>query len=88
MTYQIIVRPDLEKKFRKIQKRNKEQLEQVLKKTEEISKNPHHYKNLKAPMNHLRRVHIDSHFVLIFSVNEKSKSITLEDFAHHDEAYQ
>ena len=31
-------------------------------------------------MNHLKRVHIDKHFVLVFSVDEEKKTATFEDY--------
>jgi YafQ family addiction module toxin component len=62
-------------------------LEIINKKVSEILEDPYRYKPLKAPMQHMRRVHIAGSFVLIFSINEKAKTVILEDFAHHDEAY-
>jgi mRNA-degrading endonuclease RelE of RelBE toxin-antitoxin system len=37
-------------------------------------------------MSGLSRVHI-GHFVLSFSIDEESKTVMLEDFEHHDNAY-
>ena len=84
--YNLIIREELDSKFEKLAKKNKKQLEIILNKADEILENPHRY-NLKAPMNHFRRVHIDKHFVLIFSVDEESKTVTLEDYDHHDNIY-
>jgi YafQ family addiction module toxin component len=85
--YNLIIREELDSKFEKLAKKNKKQLEIILNKADEILENPHRYKNLKAPMNHFRRIHIDKHFVLIFSVDEESKTVTLEDYDHHDNIY-
>ena len=85
--YNLIIREELDSKFEKLAKKNKKQLEIILNKADEILENPHRYKNLKALMNHFRRVHIDKHFVLIFSVDEESKTVTLEDYDHHDNIY-
>ncbi|MEM2131407.1 MAG: hypothetical protein QXR96_02705 [Candidatus Woesearchaeota archaeon] len=85
--YSLEVRKGVEKKFHKLAKRNSKQLEIINKKIEEIRQNPNFYKNLKAPMQNLKRVHIDKSFVLIFSVNEKTKTIIIEDFDHHDNIY-
>ena len=85
--YNLIIREELDSKFEKLAKKNKKQLEIILNKADEILENPHRYKNLKAPMNHFRRVHIDKHFVLIFSVDEESKTVTLEDYDHHGNIY-
>jgi mRNA-degrading endonuclease RelE of RelBE toxin-antitoxin system len=59
-----------------------------MRKADEILRNPHRYKNLRAPLQRLKRVHIDSSFVLTFSVNETRRRIVLEDFEHHDRVYQ
>jgi mRNA-degrading endonuclease RelE of RelBE toxin-antitoxin system len=39
-------------------------------------------------MNMWKRVHIDKHFVLAFSVNDENNTVTLEDYAHQDEIYK
>ncbi len=85
--YTLIIREELDSKFEKLAKKNKKQLGIILNKVDEILKNPHRYKNLKAPMNHLKRVRIDKHFVLVFSIDEESKTITLEDYDLHDNIY-
>ncbi|MCK4364513.1 MAG: hypothetical protein KAW45_00515 [Thermoplasmatales archaeon] len=64
------------------------QAENIAKKTEEIIKNPNRYKNLKAPLNNCKRVHIDKHFVLTFSIDEETKTVVLEDYEHHDKIYK
>jgi len=58
-----------------------------MKKIEEVVKNPQHYKNLRTPLQEFKRVHIDNHFVLLFSVDENKKLITLQYFDHHDNIY-
>ena len=68
--------------------KNKKQVEIVLRKAEEIIKDPYRYKNLRTPLNNWKRVHIDKHFVLTFSVDENSKTVTLEDYDHHDNIYK
>jgi len=86
--YILEIRPSLKKKLEKIGKKNPKQAEIIAKKSEEIVNNPHRYKNLKAPLQHWKRVHIDRHFVLTFSVNENSKTVILEDYDHHDKIYK
>ncbi len=88
MSYSLIVDPALDKVLNKLFKKNRKQYEMIMKKAEEIIENPHHYKNLRAPMQRYKRVHIDDHFVLIFSVEEETKTVTLEEFDHHDEIYE
>ncbi|MBW2995557.1 type II toxin-antitoxin system RelE/ParE family toxin [Candidatus Woesearchaeota archaeon] len=85
--YSIINSPHIDKIFLKLSKKNPKQMEIIAKKVEEIAENPNRYKNLRAPLNEFKRVHIDKHFVLIFSIDENSNTITLEDFDRHDNIY-
>ena len=85
--YNLKIKPDLEKTLQKLTKKNKKQVEIILRKVDEILENPHRYKNLRAPLNDWKRVHVDKHFVLTFSIDEESKSVTLEDYEHHDNIY-
>jgi YafQ family addiction module toxin component len=86
--YTLHTRPRLDKIFRQLEKKNPKQLEIIFKKVEELVLDPHRYKNLRWPLNHWKRVHIDKHFVLTFSIDEKTKTITLEDYNHHDKIYR
>jgi YafQ family addiction module toxin component len=74
--------------FLKLAKKNPKQLEIINKKINEIRENPQHYKNLKKPLQHLKRVHIDNNFVMLFSVDETSKTVIIEDYDHHDNIYK
>lgn len=85
--YQYEFRETVEKILQKLAKKNPKQLAIIEKKIEEIVHNPHHYKNLRAPLQHLKRVHIDKSFVLVFSVDETTKTIIIEDYDHHDNIY-
>jgi len=87
MTYNLEIRANLYRLFKKMEKRERQKLEIINKKVKEIIEDPHRYKPLKVPMQHMRRVHIAGSFILIFSINEKTETVILEDFAHHDEAY-
>lgn len=86
--YTLKIKPGLEKTLKKLAKKNRVQLEIVFKKVDEILTDPHRYKNLRTPLNDWKRVHVDKHFVLLFSVDEESKSVTLEDYDHHDNIYK
>ncbi len=86
--FSLEIRNNLYRLFNKMEKRDRQKLEIINKKVKEIIDNPYRYKPLKAPMQHMRRVHIAGSFVLIFSINENTKTIVLEEFAHHDEAYR
>jgi YafQ family addiction module toxin component len=85
--YSLEIRKSVEKTFHKLAKKNPKQLAIIEKKVQEILENPSHFKNLRAPMQHLKRVHIDKSFVLVFSVNDDAKTVILEDYDHHDNIY-
>ena len=82
--YDFEIRKSVEKIFFKIAKKNPKKLEIIYDKIEEIILNPHHFKNLRHPLQHLKRVHIDKSFVLVFSINEANKVIIIEDYDPHD----
>ena len=86
--YILQIKPSLKKKLEKLAKKNPKQAEIIAKKSEEILENPQHYKNLRAPLQHWKRVHIDKSFILTFSVDENNKTVTLEDYDHHDKIYK
>jgi YafQ family addiction module toxin component len=86
--YELAIKPSLDKKLGKIAKKDPQRFEAIVKKAEEIVGNPHHYKNLRSPLQHLKRVHIDASFVLTFSVDENAKKVILEDIDHHDNIYR
>ena len=71
-------------------KKDKKRYVILLKKMEEILScdDVTHYKNLRAPLQHLKRIHIDSHFVLVFRFDESTDSILFYDFDHHDNIYK
>ncbi len=46
------------------------------------------YSLFTKPELDLKEVHIDTQFVLTFSVNESAKTITFEDFDHHDKIFK
>ena len=86
--YDYELRVSVEKIFNKLAKRNPKQLEIIYSKIEEIRDNPNRYKNLKSPLHHLKRVHIDKSFVMVFSVDENKKLVIIEDYDHHDNIYK
>jgi YafQ family addiction module toxin component len=85
--YLISVREHVEKAFERLAKKNPKQLEIIKNKLAEIVENPHRYKPLRQPMQNKRRIHVDKSFVLIYSIDESSKTIVLEEYDHHDNIY-
>ena len=86
--YIIDIRPTLKKKLVKLALKSPMQAEIIVKKSEEIIKDPHRYKSLRHPLNNFKRVHIDKHFVLTFSIDEETQTVILEDYDHHDKIYR
>jgi YafQ family addiction module toxin component len=80
----------LKKILQRLFKKDKVRYEAVLKKMEEVinSEDPDHYKNLSYELNEFKRVHVDSHFVLVFKFDKKNKLIRFEDLDHHDNIYK
>jgi YafQ family addiction module toxin component len=85
--YKLLIKGKLSKELRKLNKKNHVLFEAVFKKADEICINPQHYKNINYPLNKYKRVHIDSNFVLCFSVDEKEQTVTLVKLANHKDAY-
>ena len=86
--YSYELRKSVEKIFFKLAKKNSKQLMIIEKKIQEIRENPQHYKNLRKPLQHLKRVHIDKSFVMVFSVDENKKHIIIENYDHNDNIYK
>ncbi len=85
--YKLSVKESLDRKLKKLRKRDRELLLSIDKKVKEIVKDPYRFKPLKKPMQNKRRVHVGGPFVLIYEVNEKKKIVTLVEFDHHDKIY-
>jgi mRNA-degrading endonuclease RelE of RelBE toxin-antitoxin system len=82
----------LKLRIRKLLKKDNKKVVIINKKIREIINNDFktidRYKNLKYHLKHLKRVHIDKHFVLTFQVFPKKNYILFTDFDHHDNVYK
>lgn len=87
--YNYNITPTLRNILKKLSKKDKGRYEQIINKIEEIINcaDADHYKNLRRPLQHLKGVHIN-HFVLVFSVEKSSKTLTFENYDHHDNIYK
>ena len=85
--YTIAIKPNVDKIFTKLKKKNPKQLLIIFKKIEQIVENPYHFKPLKGDMHGARRVHIDKSFILIYEIDEKNNIIRILDYDHHDRIY-
>lgn len=86
--YDLEIKEEVDRIFAKLTKKNPHQLHIIDKKVKEIREEPFGYKFLRKPLQGFNRVHIDTHFVLIFKVDHQRKVVELWYFAHHDEVYQ
>lgn len=86
--YKLAIKESLDKKFKKLQKKDKEILRLIDRKVQDILVDPYRFKPLRKPMENKRRVHVGGSFVLVYEVNEKEKLVTLLDFDHHDNVYE
>lgn len=86
--YNIEIREHIFAILKKLQRKNKKQLEIINKKLKQILDNPYQFKPLKSPLQNIRRVHIDKSFVLLYSIDESRKVVILENYDHHDNIYR
>ena len=87
--YDLEIKEEADKIFRKLAKKNKNQLMIIHKKIEEIRSNPGHiYKFLTRPLQTFNRVHIAGSFVLIFKIFHERKMIIIYYYDHHDNVYK
>ena len=86
--YHLLVKESLDVKFKKLEKHDKALLQLIASKVDEILENPHRFKPLRKPLANHRRVHVGGCFVLVYTLNEAEKTVTLLDFDHHDKIYQ
>ena len=86
--YKLAVKESLDKKFKGLQKKDKEMLRFINRKVQDILEDPYRFKPLRKPLQNKRRIHVGGSFVLIYEINEKEKIVTLLDFNHHDNIYK
>lgn len=85
MPYEFELTETLERKLRKLQKKNKVLFIACRKKMSEVVQDPQHYKHLKYEDKF--RVHVGGSFVMTFRVFEEKNTVLFLDFEHHDKAY-
>lgn len=86
--YKLIILPVVDRTFKKLEKKDKNQLFAVNRKLQQLQENPHLGKPLHFPLQNMRRVHIFKSFVLIYDIQEKEKTITIREYEHHDNIYK
>ena len=81
---------NLRKIMNKLSRKDPLMFKIIIDKIDEILKcqDVNHYKNLRKPLQHLKRVHIKSSFVLTFKYIKNEDKILFYDFDHHDNIYK
>ena len=89
MSYHVIISNELKKTLTFLKKRDNTMFRALEKKMMKIATSDllfiQHFKNLRSPLNDLRRVHLGS-YVLLFRI--KGDTIIFEAFEHHDLIYK
>jgi len=85
--YELEISDEANKKFERLKKKSKRQLEIINKKVQEILESPYHFKPLRGDMFGARRVHIGKSFVLTYEIHEKEGVVRILDYDHHDKIY-
>ena len=79
---------EITRKLSKLKKKDIRHYVIVRKKMDQVLANPEHsYKELRYDMKGIQRVHL-GHFVLIFRINHAEKTVSFEDYDHHDNIYK
>ena len=79
---------EITKKLSKLKKKDLKNYEIARKKMDWILNNPEHrFKHLHYDMKGMQRIHV-GHFVLVFIIDHNKKTVSFEDFEHHDNIYQ
>ena len=86
--YKDVYSEEIVKKLAKLKKKDPVEYSQVRNKMDSILAEPSHsYKFLTHDMGGFNRVHL-GHFVLVFSIDNQNKTISFEDYDHHDIVYK
>ena len=85
-----LIEEKLEKTLKKLSKKDKAAYEALMNKINEIltCEDVSHYKNLRNPLQHLKRVHIKGPFILAFKYIKSEDKVIFYDFDHHDNIYK
>ena len=86
--YKLAIKENLDRKFKKLKKKDRELLMLIDRKVQEILDNPYSFKPLRKPLQNKRRIHVGGSFVLIYEINKDEKIVTLLDLDHHDNIYK
>jgi len=86
MAYELEISDVCGESIKKYCKKNAALKTALEKKIRQILENPHHFKPLRNPLQNKRRVQLGS-FVLIYEIDEQTRTLKFLKFSHHDDAY-
>jgi len=86
--YKLVFTETAHRSIKKAATRDIRKYEIIKAKIGQILQNPYQFKPLRAPLHGSRRVHIDKSFVLVYSISESQKMVTIENYDHHDNIYK
>ncbi len=69
--YNLEIKEGLDKKLKKIKKKDRVMIELIDRKVRDILDDPYRFKPLRKPLQNKRRVHVGESFVLIYEINEE-----------------
>ena len=75
--FNLAIKESLDKKFKRLRTKDKEMLQLIEKKVNDILDDPYRFKPLRKPMQNKRRVHVGGPFVLVYEINEREQLVTL-----------
>ncbi len=84
--YNLVIQPTADKAFKKLMKKDKEQLQRINKKIEQIIEDPYRFKPMRFPLDGCRRVQVGP-YVILYEIDEANSTVTILDYDHHDNIY-
>ncbi len=85
--YKLKIKPTADRIFKRLAKKDKEQLRRINRKIRQILEEPYHFKPLRKPLDGLRRAQVGS-FVIVYEIQEKGNIIEICYYDHHDNIYE
>ena len=87
MTYNVSYTDDVEKELNKLYKKNRGVYEKVKKKINRLRENPYNAEPLKADMKNRRSEHLPDSKVMVYEIDEETKTIKILKYGDHGEVY-
>jgi mRNA interferase RelE/StbE len=75
MMFKLAIKESLDRKFKRLRTKDKEMLQLIEKKVNDILADPYRFKPLRKPMQNKRRVHVGGPFALLLGPHFNRKSL-------------